>query len=378
MFTGIVQGMGRVIRLMRRGGGARLEVRAPGMLAGVKVGDSVAVNGACVTVTAIEGDAFACDLVPETLARTTLGMVQPNEEVNIERPLRVDGRLDGHMVQGHIDVVGVVRSRRKVGAQEMLEINVPFELTRYLAAKGSVCVDGVSLTVVDVNRDRFRVALIPHTLATTTLGRKLQGHTLNVEVDILSKYVERHIAIRAPRQQPTLAELVRMPLRDETGPVPAIDGPMSPGALPDAHAFGGQAGPAGAASGYAQSALASAPPPPPKHPQSPKVSSKPAAKPKAPQLRPFTRPAAAKSRTAVKSAAPGTGKAVARASASAPAKTVSRGSSTAAARVSKKPVAAAKSRPATHKVAVKSKPKPAAKKPAAKSGKASSASKSHR
>jgi riboflavin synthase len=138
MFTGIVEGTGRVVRLLRRGGGARLEVRAPGMLEGAKPGDSIAVNGACVTMTALDGDAFACDLVPETLARTTLGMLQANEEVNLERPLRADGRLDGHIVQGHIDVVGVVRSRRRVGAQEMLEINVPFELTRYLAPKGSI------------------------------------------------------------------------------------------------------------------------------------------------------------------------------------------------------------------------------------------------
>ncbi|GAC1425423.1 MAG: riboflavin synthase [Actinomycetota bacterium] len=222
MFTGIIEGTGRVVRLLRRGGGARLEVRAPGMLDGVKPGDSVAVNGACVTVTVVEGDAFGCDLVPETLARTTLGMVQANEEVNIERPMRADGRFDGHLVQGHVDVVGVVRSRRRVGAQEMLEINVPFELTRYLAPKGSVSLDGVSLTVVDVNRDRFRVALIPHTLSVTTLGKKIQGSTVNVEVDILSKYVERHIAARSPRPQPSLAELVKMPLRDETGPVPAV------------------------------------------------------------------------------------------------------------------------------------------------------------
>src|SRR5437899_1807042 len=126
MFTGIVEGMGRVVRLLRRGGGARLEVRAPGMLDGARIGDSMSVNGACVTVTQIEADAFACDLVPETLAHTTLGMLQPGEEVNIERPMRADARFDGHIVQGHVDVVGVVRSRRRVGAQEMLEVNVPF------------------------------------------------------------------------------------------------------------------------------------------------------------------------------------------------------------------------------------------------------------
>jgi riboflavin synthase len=203
--------MGTVVRVLRRGGGARLEVRSPEVVADVKTGDSVAVNGACVTVTGRFEDTFACDLVPETLARTNLGTLQPGEEVNLERPLRAASRLDGHIVQGHIDVVGTIRSRRRVGAQEMLEVTVPFELTRYLAAKGSVSVDGVSLTIVDVNKDRFRVALIPHTLETTTLGKKLQGAAVNVEVDVISKYVERHLAARRPFREPSLAELVGPP-----------------------------------------------------------------------------------------------------------------------------------------------------------------------
>jgi riboflavin synthase len=211
MFTGIVETMGTVVRVLRRGGGARLEVRSPQVVADVKIGDSVSVNGACVTVTGRFEDTFACDLVPETLARTNLGTLQPGEEVNLERPLRAASRLDGHIVQGHIDVVGTIRSRRRVGAQELLEVTVPFELTRYLAPKGSVSVDGVSLTIIDVNKDRFRVALIPHTLETTTLGRKLQGAALNVEVDVISKYVERHLAARQPFREPSLAELVGPP-----------------------------------------------------------------------------------------------------------------------------------------------------------------------
>ena len=211
MFTGIVETMGTVVRVLRRGGGARLEVRSPEVVGDVKTGDSVAVNGACVTVTGRFEDTFACDLVPETLARTNLGTLQPGEEVNLERPLRAASRLDGHIVQGHVDVVGSIRSRRRVGAQEMLEVTVPFELTRYLAAKGSVSVDGVSLTIVDVNKDRFRVALIPHTMETTTLGKKLQGAAVNVEVDVISKYVERHLAARRPFREPSLAELVGPP-----------------------------------------------------------------------------------------------------------------------------------------------------------------------
>ena len=219
MFTGIVETMGTVVRVLRRGGGARLEVRSPEVTNDVKTGDSVAVNGSCVTVTGRFEDTFACDLVPETLARTNLGTLQPGELVNLERPLRASSRLDGHIVQGHVDVVGTIRSRRRVGAQELLEVTVPFELTRYLAPKGSVSVDGVSLTIVDVNKDRFRVALIPHTMETTTLGRKIQGDAVNVEVDVISKYVERHLAARQPFREPSLAELV--------GPPPPRQEPMA-------------------------------------------------------------------------------------------------------------------------------------------------------
>ena len=206
MFTGIVEYQGSVVRLMRRGGGARLEVRAPEIVAELQIGDSVAVNGACVTVTERNAEAFACDLVPETVARTNLGILEVGEEVNIERPVRATDRLGGHIVQGHVDAVGLVRSRRRVGAQEVLEVTVPFELTRYLAPQGSVSLDGVSLTVVAVDRDRFRVALIPHTVAVTTLGRKGQGASVNVEVDVISKYVERHMAARAPRPAFTIFE----------------------------------------------------------------------------------------------------------------------------------------------------------------------------
>lgn len=237
MFTGIVESMGTVVRVLRRGGGARLEVRAPEILAEVKIGDSVAVNGACVTVTARIEDSFACDLVPETLARTNLGTLQPGEEVNLELPMRAGGRLDGHIVQGHVDVVGTIRSRRRVGAQEMLEVTVPFELTRYLAPKGSVSVDGVSLTIMDVNKDRFRVALIPHTVETTTLGKKLQGAAVNVEVDVISKYVERHLSARTPFREPSLAELVGPPPpRAEPLAAQALRIPVPAAAKPAAHA----------------------------------------------------------------------------------------------------------------------------------------------
>jgi riboflavin synthase len=254
MFTGIVEGMGTVVRVLRRGGGARLEVRCPDIVGELGIGDSVAVNGACVTVTARVDEAFACDLVPETLARSNLGTLQPGEEVNLERPVRAGGRLDGHIVQGHVDVVGSIRSRRRVGAQEMLEVTVPFELTRYLAPKGSVSVDGVSLTIIDVNKDRFRVALIPHTVETTTLGRKLQGSAVNVEVDVISKYVERHLAARQPFREPSLAELV--------GPPPPRPEPLSTMRLPVPQSQPAPAKPAAPAPARPAAAPARQPPAP--------------------------------------------------------------------------------------------------------------------
>ena len=231
MFTGIVEYQGSVVRLMRRGGGARLEVRAPEIVGELQIGDSVAVNGACVTVTERNTEAFACDLVPETVARTNLGILEVGEEVNLERPVRATDRLGGHIVQGHVDAVGLVRSRRRVGAQEVLEVTVPFELTRYLAPQGSVSLDGVSLTVVAVDRDRFRVALIPHTVSVTTLGRKGQGASVNVEVDVISKYVERHMAARTPR--PTFTIFEEQPKERQEPPRPSAPKPAP--ARPVAH-----------------------------------------------------------------------------------------------------------------------------------------------
>ena len=199
MFTGIVETQGTVQRIVRRGGGARLEIRVPEVVGELSLGDSVAINGACVTVTELNTVSFACDLVPETVSRTTLGLLQVDETVNVERPMRAQDRFGGHIVQGHVDAVGLVRSRRRVGAQEILEITIPFEMSRYLAPQGSVALDGVSLTVVAVDKDRFRVALIPYTVEMTTLGSRTQGSSVNVELDVLSKYVERHLVARMSR-----------------------------------------------------------------------------------------------------------------------------------------------------------------------------------
>lgn len=202
MFTGIVEGTARVREVRRGRRGARLRIDAGAALDGqsVGVGDSIAVNGVCLTVVDVEPEGFAADLSGETLARTTLGRLAPGAPVNLERPVPVAGRLGGHIVQGHVDGIGRVVALRDEAEERRLDIEVAPELARYLAEKGSVAVDGVSLTVAAVARSRFGVALIPHTCAVTTLGALEPGQEVNLEVDILAKYVERLAgAARRPR-----------------------------------------------------------------------------------------------------------------------------------------------------------------------------------
>jgi len=191
MFTGIVEGMGGVAAIDVRPQGARLVVAAGELADGVAIGDSVAVNGVCLTVTDRDGDRLAFDAVPETLARTNLGMLRVGDRVNLERPLRVGDRLGGHFVQGHVDGIAEVEWVRREGEGLRLRCRAPIALMRYVVAKGSVALDGVSLTVAHRDGDGFEVALIPHTCAVTTLGRKASGDRLNLEVDLLAKYVEQ-------------------------------------------------------------------------------------------------------------------------------------------------------------------------------------------
>ena len=192
MFTGIVEGLGEVLAVSGTPDGARLRVRAGALLDDAGVGDSIAVSGVCLTIVAMDGGAFSADLAAETLRRTTLGGLRPGDPVNLERPLRLDERLGGHIVQGHVDGVGTIAATRPEGEGLWMEIAAPASLLPYLVEKGSVAVDGVSLTVAGLpGGDRFAVALIPHTLAVTTLGRRRPGDPVNLEVDILAKYVER-------------------------------------------------------------------------------------------------------------------------------------------------------------------------------------------
>jgi riboflavin synthase len=189
MFTGLVEALGTVRRLDADGEGRHLVLAEPALAPELAVGDSVAVNGACLTVVHREGETFGFHAGPETLRRTDLGDLRPGDRVNLERALRVSDRLGGHLVQGHVDGLGHIAERVREGDWETMWFSCPAELGRQMVPKGSVAVDGVSLTLVEVAADCFSVALIPHTLAHTTLGVKATGAAVNLETDLLAKYV---------------------------------------------------------------------------------------------------------------------------------------------------------------------------------------------
>lgn len=189
MFTGLVETLGTVRRVAPDGAGRTLTIAAPTVAPGLDLGASVAVNGTCLTVVAHDLESCSFQAGPETLRCTNLGELAVGDRVNLERSLRMGDRLGGHWVQGHVDGIGRVADRDRQGDWELFWFSCPAELARQMVPKGSVAVDGVSLTLVDVAADRFSVALIPHTLAATTLGFKRPGATVNLETDILAKYV---------------------------------------------------------------------------------------------------------------------------------------------------------------------------------------------
>lgn len=192
MFTGLVEGQGAIVQMTPEAPGIRLVIAPPTeMLAGCAIGDSVAINGCCLTVVEQDGGNWSFQAGPETLAKTNLGLLHPGMRVNLERSLPVNGRLGGHFVQGHVDGVGRVESIAETGEWVTIEFGVPVALARQMVPKGSIAVDGVSLTLVTVERERFSVALIPHTLEVTTLGVRQPGDTVNIETDILAKYVQK-------------------------------------------------------------------------------------------------------------------------------------------------------------------------------------------
>ena len=214
MFTGIVEELGRIVRLETVEDSARLTVEAPTVTQDVSLGDSVSVNGCCLTVTAVHGSTFTADLMAETLTRTTLGSQAPGDPVNLERALRASDRLGGHIVQGHVDATAEVLDHHCGEHWDLLRIGLPQEIARYVAVKGSVALDGVSLTVVDVvdasstldvapvpgAGASLSVGLIPETLRRTTLGSRRPGERVNLEVDVLAKYAERLLGAR-PSQE---------------------------------------------------------------------------------------------------------------------------------------------------------------------------------
>ena len=196
MFTGIIEGLGAIAAIRPSGQGRRLTVDADFELSGSKIGDSISVSGACLTAVRIAGRRFDADVSPETTAKTTFGAARLGERVNLERAMRLSDRIDGHLVSGHIDGTGVLESREAVGNVLVVTIGVPEDLVRFMIVKGSVAVDGISLTINTLEPGRFSVCIIPHTAGLTTVGFKPKGERVNIEADMIGKYVERFLSAR--------------------------------------------------------------------------------------------------------------------------------------------------------------------------------------
>jgi riboflavin synthase len=205
MFTGIVEELGETVAVDDLGDAARLTVRGPQVTQDVANGDSIAVNGVCLTVASTSGDTFTADVMRETLNRSALGALAPGTPVNLERSVRLADRLGGHLVQGHVDGTGTIISRTPAEHWDVVRIGLPpgpVNLARYVVEKGSVAVDGISLTIVSVSATWFEVSLIPETLKRTTLGAKQPGETVNLEVDVIAKYVEKLLNAQGPAVDP--------------------------------------------------------------------------------------------------------------------------------------------------------------------------------
>ncbi len=197
MFTGIVEELGRIVRVDSLGDSVRMTIEGPLVVSDASIGDSIAVNGVCLTVTTLDEKEFTADVMQESLNRTTLGHLDVDSPVNLERPVTLATRLGGHMVQGHVDGVGTVLARQLSENWEVVTIKPPADLLKYIVEKGSITVDGTSLTVASVNDSEFTVSLIPETLAKTTLGVRQPGDEVNLEVDVMAKYVEKLMGARA-------------------------------------------------------------------------------------------------------------------------------------------------------------------------------------
>ena len=193
MFTGIIEGQGILADMKSGGRTHQLIIAAEFDLSGTRIGDSIAVNGACLTVTQLQGKRFTADISPETVARTTFGTAVVGQKVNLERAMRLSDRLDGHLVSGHVDGIGRLESRSTVGNAIVLAFSAPAELTSYMIPKGSVAIDGVSLTINKCDAAGFDVSIIPHTTKITTIGTKEIGGMVNIETDVIGKYVKQFL-----------------------------------------------------------------------------------------------------------------------------------------------------------------------------------------
>lgn len=191
MFTGLIEEVGSVLTFVANDRGTQLEIAAPRLAEKIQIGDSVAVNGCCLTVTTRRGDQLAFDLLAETIERTNLKALRPNDRVNLERALAADGRLGGHFVQGHVDCAARILALEETGADSRLEVELPAEFAHYITRKGSIAVNGISLTVAELSLQSFTVWIIPHTRAETNLGAARRGDLVNLEFDLLAKYLER-------------------------------------------------------------------------------------------------------------------------------------------------------------------------------------------
>ena len=219
MFTGIIEGLGTISAIRPSGQGSRFSITSDFELEGTRVGDSIAVNGACLTAVTLAGKRFAVDVSPETLKRSVLGQAKIGERVNLERALRLSDRIDGHLVSGHVDGIGMMQARRSLANAIVITYRVDPSLARYMIEKGSVAVDGTSLTINRCDKTSFEVSIIPYTASLTTVGLKKVGDTVNIETDMIGKYVERFVNHRgsADRQDLQSEGAVDMSLLAKSG-----------------------------------------------------------------------------------------------------------------------------------------------------------------
>jgi riboflavin synthase len=217
MFTGIIEGLGSISGIRPSGAGKSITVDADFVLEQTKIGDSICVSGACLTAVAIDGRRFQADISPETLEKTTFKQAKIGERVNLERALVLSDRIDGHLVSGHVDGIGLIRTKKQVANAILVTIEIPVWMSKYIITKGSVSVDGTSLTVNTCSPGNFEVSIIPHTAKLTTIGLKRSGEAVNIETDMIGKYVERFMNVYKGESKETSGSAIDMNFLAETG-----------------------------------------------------------------------------------------------------------------------------------------------------------------